>query len=82
LCTSLRQLAVLAHIHQTMLTTLGSTDAGSALTKPPTVLAAVVVLLVEAATAVAAVADTVAAVVATADNKEVRNEAPDCDCNR
>jgi hypothetical protein len=36
---------------------------------------------VEAAMAAAAVADTVVAVVATADNKEVCNEAPDCNCN-
>jgi hypothetical protein len=66
-----------------MLTSLGSTDAGSASTKPLTVLAAaaVAVLPVEAAMAAAAVADTVVAVVATADNKEVCNEAPDCNCN-
>jgi hypothetical protein len=65
-----------------MLTSLGSTDAGSASTKPLTVLAAAVAVLpVEAAMAAAAVADTVVAVVATADNKEVCNEAPDCNCN-
>jgi hypothetical protein len=55
-----------------MLTSSGSTDVGSASTKPLTALAAAAVLPVEAAMAEAAVAVTVAAVAATAASKEVR----------
>jgi hypothetical protein len=82
LCTLLRQLAVLLHVPHTLLTFSGLTDVEFASTKPPTVLAAVAVLPVEAAMAEAVVADTAAAVAATADNKEVCNEVPDRDCNR
>jgi hypothetical protein len=60
-----------------MLTFLGSTDAGSASTRPLTVL--VVALLVEAATEAAAAADTVEA---TAAVKEVRIEYHGSWCTR